>query len=256
MNDILEYLTFLFEKGLKYSTVNIHRSAISMTLPCIEGFAAGQHPTIKRLMKGVFNKRPPSRRLYPSWKASDIVRVFEEWPSPPPFKDLLRKTAFLLAMASARRPSELASFRISPQFFSANATSARFVPSRLSKTDRPDHMGPAIVIYRLADCPSLCPVRSTEQLVAARSTLDINHDFLFCADSAPFAPLSTPAFSRRISWVLRRAGISAPPGSTRAMSTSAAFSGSLDLSAILRAGDWSGADTFFRFYCRDLGVSR
>ena len=117
-------------------------------------------------------------------------------------------------------------------------------------------MGPAIVIYRLADCPSLCPVKSTEDLISIRASLDIQHDFLFCADSAPYAPLSTPAFSRRIAWVLQQAGVNAPPGSTRAMSASAAFSGSLDLNAILRAGDWSGADTFFRFYCRDLGASQ
>ena len=256
VKDILEYLSLLYSKGLSYSTLNIHRSAISMTLPQVDGAPTGQHPMVKRLMKGVFNQRPPSRRLYPSWNASDVVKIFEEWPSPPQFKDLIRKTAFLLAMASARRPSELASFRISPQFFSSNATSARFVPTRLSKTDRPDHMGPAIIVYRLADCPSLCPVKSTEELISARSSLDIHHDFLFCADSSPYAPLSTSAFSRRISWVLQRAGVSAPPGSTRAMSASAAFSGSLDLGAILRAGDWSGADTFFRFYCRDLGVSQ
>ena len=246
----------LFEKGLKYSTVNIHRSSISTTLPNFDGVPAGQHPMVVRLMKGIFNERPPSRRLYPSWKVADVVSVFDGWPSPPPLKDLIRKTAFLLAMASTRRPSEISSFRVSPQFFSSNQTSARFVPSRLSKTDRLNHMSPAIVIYRLTDLPSLCPVVATEQLIAARTALQINHDFLFCADTAPHAPLSSSAFSRRISWVLQRAGISAPPGSTRAMSASAAFSGSLDLNAILRAGDWSGAETFFRFYCRDLGATQ
>ena len=153
-------------------------------------------------MRGVFNKRPPSRRLYPSWKMSDIVQVFEGWSSPPLFKELIRKTAFLLAMASTRRPSEISSFRISPNFFSCNATSACFVPTRLSKTDRHDHMGPAIIVYRLVDSPALCPVEATEQLIAARAALNINHDFLFCADSPPFAPLTASTFSRRIAWVL------------------------------------------------------
>ena len=254
MREVLEYLTHLFDRGLKYSTVNIHRSAISSTLPLVDGVPVGQHPFVKRLMKGVFNKRPPSRRLYPSWRIADVCKIFEDWPSPLPLGLLIKKTAFLLAMASSRRPSEISSFRISPQFFSSNATSARFVPTRLSKTDRPDHMSPAITVYRLLDDPSLCPVVATEQLIAARAPLAINHDYLFCAESAPYAPLSTSAFSRRISWILMRAGVSAPPGSTRAMSVSAAFSGSLDLGAILRAGDWSGAETFFRFYCRDLGV--
>ena len=146
--------------------------------------------------------------------------------------------------------------RVSPQFFSFNGTSARFVPSRLSKTDRPEHMGPEIIVFRLKDDPFLCPVAATEQLITARRSLNIDHDSLFCADSEPYAPLSTASFSRRIAWVLSQAGVSAPPGSTRSMSVSAAFSGGMDLSAILRAGDWSGADTFFRFYCRDLGAAQ
>ena len=116
-------------------------------------------------------------------------------------------------------------------------------------------MGKPISVYRLSADPFICPVSNVELLLQLRQGLDISHDFLFHEDKSPFQPLSVAAFSRRISWVLDRAGIAAPPGSTRAMSTSSAFSKGLDLDAILRAGNWAGADVFFRFYCRDLGVT-
>ena len=244
----------LFKKGLKYSTINVHRSAISMTLPPVSGTHLGQHPLIVRLMKGVHNHRPPSRRLFPSWNAGQVVSSFKDWPSPPPLHLQIRKAAFLLAMASTRRPSELAGLRISTSYLSINSTSARFVPTRLNKTDKAGHMGKPIIVYRLSADPSLCPVAAVESLISLREEEDIPHDYLFCEDKAPFKRLSTSAFSRRIGWILRQAGVDAPPGSTRAMSSSAAFSRGVSIDAILRAGDWSGADTFFRFYCRDLGV--
>lgn len=254
VNDVVDYLSLLFRRGLKYSTINLHRSAISMTLPLVDGVHFGQHPLIVRLMKGVHNQRPPSRRLFPSWDASLVVQLFRSWPSPPPLHLQIRKTAFLLAMASTRRPSELASLKVSKSFLSINSTSARFVPSQLSKTDKANRMGKPISIYRLVEDQFLCPVSNVELLMGMRSTT-ISHDLLFFEDRAPFGPLSTAAFSRRISWVLRQAGINAPPGSTRAMSTSAAFLKGFDLDAILRAGNWAGAEVFFRFYCRDLGVN-
>ena len=151
-----------------------------MTLPQIEGAPPGQHPMIKRLMKGVLKSTPP---FSPPLPFMECVRrcgkILRSGCLPPQFKNLIRKTVFLLAMASARRPSELALSRVSPQFFSSNATSARFVPTRLSKTDHPDRMGPAIIVYRLADCPSLCPVKSTEEIISAHSSRNIHHYFLF-----------------------------------------------------------------------------
>ena len=255
IGNVVDYLSLLYRKNLSYSTINLHRSAISMTLPLLNALPIGQHPLVTRLMKGVHNKRPPTRRLFPSWNAGSVIQMFKDWSSPHSLHNQIRKTAFLLAMASTRRPSELASLKVSETFLSINPTSARFVPSLLSKTDKAGRMGKPISVYRLSADPFICPVSNVELLLQLRQGLDISHDFLFHEDKSPFQPLSVAAFSRRISWVLDRAGIAAPPGSTRAMSTSSAFSKGLDLDAILRAGNWAGADVFFRFYCRDLGVT-
>ena len=109
--NVVDYLSMLFQRGLKYFTINLHGSAISMALPLIDSLPVGQHPLVSRLMKGVYNQCPPTGKLFPSWDAGAIIQIFRVWPSPHSLHDQIRKTAFLLAMASTRRPSELASLK-------------------------------------------------------------------------------------------------------------------------------------------------
>ena len=78
-----------------------------MALPLIDSLPVGQHPLVSRLMKGIYNQCPPS------WDVGAIIQIFCDWPSPHYLHDQIRKTAFLLAMASTQRLSELASLRVS-----------------------------------------------------------------------------------------------------------------------------------------------
>ena len=246
-----DYLSFLFEKKLAYRTICLHRSVLSTTLPHFDGMAIGEHPIVCRLIKGIFHRRPPRRKMYHSWDVGKVFEVFVAWAPPLSFKQLQRKTAFLVAMATSRRPSELASLRCSAAFMSSSNSGLRFLPSALSKTDRDNHLGPPISVSRLdSGDKALCPVTSLEDLLSLRQSLNIAHDYIFCQFRPPFKRVSASVFSRRLAWPLREAGISAPPGSTRSISVSDAFARGVDLKAILSAGDWSGAQTFFRHYLR------
>ena len=62
-----------------------------------------------------------------------------------------------------------------------SSSCVRFIPSQLSKTDRPSHMGPPIVISRLpvSNDDSICPVAALEKLLVKREQLNIAHDFIF-----------------------------------------------------------------------------
>ena len=227
-----------------------------MTLPHIDGAPVGEHQLVCRLIKGIFHQRPPQRRVYQPWDVGKVLAVFSSWSSPLDFKQLQRKTAFLIAMATARRPSELASLRCSPAFMSRSSAGVRFIPSALSKTDRHSHLGPPITISRLdSEDTSFCPVSSLDALLRMRQELGIRHDYVFCDFRHPHAKISSAAFARRLAWPLRRAGISAPPSSTRSVSVSDAFARGVDLEAILNAGDWSGAQTFYRHYLRPSSAS-
>ena len=245
----MEYLSSLFDSGRQYRTIALHRSVLSSMFPPLDGFLLGTHPTISRLMKGVFNRRPPSRRLFQSW---DVAKVFASFPTSLDFAALQEKTAFLLAMASSRRPSELATLRCDDHFMNIDGAAVRFIPSALSKTDRQTHLGPAIRILRLpaSDDSSPCPVATLEALLQKRRELDIGHDFLFSSASSPHVPISVSGFSALLKSSFRRAGISAPPGSTRSISVSDAFARGASIDQVLLAGDWSAHQTFFRHYLR------
>ena len=45
---------------------------LSAILPPAVGIPVGQHPDITRLLNGVFNTRPPEKRLVQEW---DLVKV-------------------------------------------------------------------------------------------------------------------------------------------------------------------------------------
>jgi hypothetical protein len=66
LKTVLDYLTHLYDRGLSWSSMGIHRSTISMTNAPIDGANIGDHPLVKRLMSGIFNERP-SRQANPAF---------------------------------------------------------------------------------------------------------------------------------------------------------------------------------------------
>lgn len=54
---MLEFLAELFESVFGYSAINTARSALS-TIVNINNVPVGQHPLVKRFMRGIFNERP------------------------------------------------------------------------------------------------------------------------------------------------------------------------------------------------------
>lgn len=56
---VTEFLTSLFNKGLKYRTVAGYRSMLSKALPPVGHIPIGQHPYVTRLL------RPPEVKLVP-----------------------------------------------------------------------------------------------------------------------------------------------------------------------------------------------
>ena len=150
-----------------------------MSIPWIDGSPMGRLPLVHSLLKGAFLKKPPSRRFFPSWKASSVFTCFPSWSSPLSSDLVRKKLALLLAMTTARRPAEIASLKCSPSFLQFAGSSARFIPTRLSRTDSQSHLDPPISVSRHEDA-SLCPFATPEPWVDLRVKLSVSHDFLFC----------------------------------------------------------------------------
>ena len=71
--NIVDYLTSLFEEGLKYSTIGVHRSAISAYHEKVDDMPVGQHPLVTSLMAGIFNSRSPQPRYVFVWDVQVVL---------------------------------------------------------------------------------------------------------------------------------------------------------------------------------------
>ena len=57
----LDFLADLYHgQGLQYQSINLIHSAVSMTHKNNEAAPIGQHPLMSRLMRGIYNSRPPT----------------------------------------------------------------------------------------------------------------------------------------------------------------------------------------------------
>ena len=73
INQILEFLSQLFQNGLPYRTINNYSSAISAFHDHIQGKPVGEHPRIFSLVAGVFNSRPQQPRYCFIWNVQTVI---------------------------------------------------------------------------------------------------------------------------------------------------------------------------------------
>ena len=158
--NVLDYLASLFDKGVQYRTINLHRSALSSTLKPIDGFPVGQHPLVCRLLKGAFNMRPPRPNLCPSWSIQVVLDMLKVWSpaSSLSLKCLSLKTGMLVALASAKRPASLALLSIKEGFCEIGQSSMHFQPVDLEKSEGLGHCAPPLLLSQFTEDPRLCPV--------------------------------------------------------------------------------------------------
>ena len=110
IHHVVNFLVRPFAAGKEYRTINVYRSAISMTLPKIDGVNAGQHPLVCQVMKGIVQKKSPLPRYPASWDVSKALIYIKSLGSNESMslKQLSEKLLLLLALTSAERGSELA----------------------------------------------------------------------------------------------------------------------------------------------------
>ena len=75
VSEFLDFLAGLYEEGLEHRTINSIRSAVSMIHCHVEGIPFGQHPLVTRLLKGVYNSRPPRPRYSATWNVNSVLHI-------------------------------------------------------------------------------------------------------------------------------------------------------------------------------------
>lgn len=265
-----DFLTYLYEKGLKYRTINGYRSMLSSILAPVDNTPIGRHPFIIRLLRAIFNERPPLKKLVPEWNLLFVLDSLKKAPFEP-LKDvslryLTWKVCFLLAITTFRRCSDLQSLQLGENHVNVQKKGVTFIRTGLSKQDRPNHSDRNIFIPALPDNKTLDPKRAlyhylqrTEKFRKAGSSQEVVK--LFLATKKPHSPVSAQTVSRWLVSVIKfcykrqNKSVGQVKGhSTRSIGPSFALFKGASLQQIMESADWSRETTFTRHYLRTINT--
>lgn len=270
---ILNFLQSLLDEGRSPSTIKVYVAAISCYHTRIDGCTVGSHNLVSLFLRGARRLHPRSVPRAPVW---DLPLVLDALCSPPfeplaqaDLKWLSCKTAFLLAIVSAKRVSELHALSVSPSCLRWHPDGSgvtlwpntAFVPKVVSRV----HSNRPLTLARFqpqSGAPGqaselLCPVRALEAYVAATAGMRRSDQLFLCYGGPKVGcPLSKQRLSHWIVDVIchayRAGGHSLPVGlrahSTRSVSTSWAVMRGVSLETICAAASWVSPTTFTRFY--------
>ena len=248
--DILNFLAELFEQGFQYRSLNAYRSAISSVHEKIDGIEVGKHPIVSRMLKGVFNERPPRPKYESVWKVDQVLTMFREdgGSASLSLQDLTVKTAMLLVLTRPCRGADLAALDLRNRSYVPEGVV--FQPYHLSKQSRPSHDGTSF-----DEDKRLCPVETLkiyeERTAFFRDSSGENR--VFRSFISKHGPVTSSTIARWLKTCLQKAGIDTSKfkaHSTRvAAATKAAMSG-LTVDEIMKAADWSSEGVFQKFYYR------
>ena len=273
---IAYFLIFLFlEKKCQISTIKGYR-AISNILKFKTGNRIGSNPVLSELIRSFELQQPVQRSLTPKWDLSWVLVCLQKTPFEPLDKaskfHVTIKTAFLLALATAKRCSEIHALAMDSQHLRFNQTdgsvSLMLKTGFLAKNQLPSVKPDPIVVPSLARiCKRehldrlLCPVRSLKFYLKMTSSYRQNRTRLFLPIKGN-QDISKDTILRWISYTIKLAYrkltkrdisfLKIKAHEVRALSSSWAFFDKVPLNDILQAAVWNRSSTFARFYLRDM----
>ena len=224
-----------------------------MFIPGINKIA--DHPLVKRLMGGIFNKCPTKPRYNLTWDTSTVINFLitltNEYVSP---KMLSYKVAASLTILSGQRVSTVHKLKISQLHISEDI--AIFTIPELLKHTKQGNLNKPLVYHKYLHDDQLCPVSLSRHYIAYRDTiLSDSPDELIVTYGKSYHPASKDTLARWIKDLLSSNGIDTSifkPHSCRSASTSKVSSSGIAIEHILKSGQWKSSSTFYQFYCRNI----
>ena len=278
---IASFLFTLFDThGLSPQTVKGYRTCLGSVLNRTGKAKVVLHKTISDMIPSLELQRP---RITPVLPQLDLGIVLEALSKPPyeplreaSFKHLTLKTAFLLAMASAGRRSELHALRFDQNYIQFKPKGAGvtlyFSPEFMRKNQKLNQVNdpwyiPAVPTGKSEFGAPNCPVRALRyyhRYLTEHPELrkDRRRLFVPIKDNNAGKELSAATISRWICTTIvdshaavqnsRNLSGSVKAHEVRAVATSLQLFNKVDLHSVMKAGRWSSGGTFTSFYLRDL----
>jgi integrase len=260
VEEVAEFLTGMFKAGYEYSTINLHRSAISALHEELEGLPVGQHSLIKKIMTGVFQEKPPQPRYNETWDVDVVLQYISNLGRNEDLSDteLTHKLAMLLALTTASRVSEIQALNV--EFMLDKTTEIVFTLPQHIKTTRVGQKPHTVTLqaYEQEELDVVACLRTYVLRTAAWRDTDSRHKLLL-GTVAPHNPVKPCTVANWLKKLMAAAGIDVTKykaHSTRAAATSKAKAGGLSVADILKQANWSRSRTFARYYDRDANDSK
>ena len=278
---LAEYLVHLFSLNKKVNTILVHKASISSVLKLLNPPTTLQESTLQNVIRRMNILRPREQEVLPRWHLSVVLKGLMK----PPFTingsdrqislELLSyKTAFLVALASGARGSELVAlsrashnldFTMLPS--GAKQVSIRMVPKFIPKNQRPEVIPEPIVFPGMAHLfpkdPErlLCPVRALG-LYIVRSAERAQTDPLekLFVHFTPNTQLFTTHFRRWVAETIRLTYENSSQSDlpkikahdVRGISASIAYYRNTPLKELCGLIGWKSSNVFVRHYLRDM----
>lgn len=155
---VFAFLLHLLDKGLLYSSLRVYLAAISP--PLQDSYSVFPHPLTKRFLNRLARSCPVLRHPTSSWDLPLVLRGLMSRPFEPMAIAVTHlvtwKTAFLVAITSARRVGELRALRVDPPYFNFHSDGVMLFPdvSFLPKVTSSFHSSAKIQPQAFHPCPS------------------------------------------------------------------------------------------------------
>ena len=278
---IAEFLQEMFDKGRAWSTVKGYVAAISAFHPRFHECSLGSDKSIKDFIEGVYKLRPPVKAIVPTWDLGLVLQALTSSPFEPHGTACLQawtwKTAFLLAITSAARVSELQALDSRPELLRCTKYKAvlRLNPAFLPKVPTPEHLNREIELEAFYPdargqfekaLQVLCPVRALRIYLRKTQGIRKDHQLLVSYQAGKQGVKVTKSTVSRwvkqtILFCYRNQGRAIPTSSVRAHSTRAVASSLADIKGVspadlCAAATWSSSSVFAKHYRLDMAASR
>lgn len=255
----VEFLTTLYESGLSYSSINSARCALSAILdkPDSAQPTFGEHPDVKRFMKGIYQTRPPLPRYSKTWDVNLVLQYIGSMDASQDLslRDLTFKLVMLVALTTAQRSQSIHLLDITGMV--KEETSYTFLLDSNIKQSKPGGTSSELVV-KLSAYPhdkKLCVVNTCSVYLDRTNPLRGNETRLFITHQKPHKRAGRDTIRRWIRRVMTKAGIDISiykPHSVRSAASSKAKANNASLQEIMKTAGWSSSATFARFYDKEI----
>ena len=201
------FLAYLYKEWYQYSSVNAYQYAISSVHQKIDGYTGDQHPMIRRLIKSVFQARPPLPRYSHTWDVQRVlyflISLGENYSLS--LKHLSWKVTMLLALSHPSRSADLSKIDLCRRVHKPDGVC--FYPRTLAKQSRSTSQITNFFFPSLPEEDSLCPMSTLKEYENRIKPLRGGETKLLVAIIKPHKVVSSSTVARWLKSLLEASGI-------------------------------------------------